>query len=96
MADSMNFTLDEQISRLRAELKEWEHAFATKNEGRKAGREDIKREPDIGSFRLLCGCLLFIFRTSGSVQLLTSSPGSCKVQNLRATAGFSDIQPAKR
>jgi hypothetical protein len=48
MADSTDLTIDSQISRLRAELKEWEHAFAAKNEGRKAGREDIKREPEIG------------------------------------------------
>ena len=37
---------------LRAELKEWERAFAAANEGRKAGRADIKSNPEIG--RLLC------------------------------------------
>ena len=34
--------------KLRAELKVWEKTFADANGGRKAGREDIKRHPDIG------------------------------------------------
>lgn len=34
---------------LRAELKEWERAFAAANGGKKAGRQDIKGDPDIGS-----------------------------------------------
>lgn len=33
---------------LRAELKEWERAFSAANGGRKAGRLDIKNNPDIG------------------------------------------------
>lgn len=33
---------------LRAELKEWERAFAAENGGRKAGRNDIKQNPSIG------------------------------------------------
>lgn len=33
---------------LRAELKEWERAFAAANEGRKAERNDIKQAPEIG------------------------------------------------
>ena len=35
-------------NRLRLELKQWEKAFAAANNGRKAGREDIKQHPDIG------------------------------------------------
>lgn len=38
---------------LRAELKEWERAFAAANGGRKAGRQDIKSNPDIGTTRRL-------------------------------------------
>lgn len=38
---------------LRAELKEWERAFAAANGGRKAGRQDIKSNPDIGTTRSL-------------------------------------------
>lgn len=39
---------------LRAELKVWEKEFASNHGGKKAGREDIKQNPDIGrslSFR---------------------------------------------
>ena len=34
---------------LRAELKAWEKAFAAANDGRKAEREDIKKNPAIGT-----------------------------------------------
>ena len=34
--------------KLRVELKVWEKAFASANEGRKAGRDDIKKDPEIG------------------------------------------------
>lgn len=33
---------------VRAELKTWEKAFSSANGGRKAGRDDIKQNPDIG------------------------------------------------
>ncbi|MCJ1246630.1 DNA replication regulator sld2 [Trapelia coarctata] len=33
--------------KVRAELKAWEKSFAAANEGRKAGREDIKKNPEI-------------------------------------------------
>ena len=36
------------VDTLRGELKAWEKAFANANEGRKAGREDIKKDPEIG------------------------------------------------
>ena len=39
---------EDQLLKLRKELKEWERAFSTAHEGRKAGREDIKQHPDIG------------------------------------------------
>ena len=48
-----------QAATLRAELKEWEKAFAAANGGRKAGREDIKKDPTIG--------VLLSSRTGGSV-----------------------------
>ncbi|KAL8693575.1 MAG: hypothetical protein Q9218_001617 [Villophora microphyllina] len=41
--------MDHEIQSLRLELKEWEKSFATNNEGRKAGREDIKQHPDIAN-----------------------------------------------
>lgn len=36
------------LTALRVELKEWEKLFAAAHEGRKPGREDIKRCPEIG------------------------------------------------
>lgn len=39
---------DSRIASLRNELKEWERVFAKNNGGRKAGREDIKRDANIG------------------------------------------------
>lgn len=33
---------------LRAELKDWERSFAAANDGRKADRSDIKKDPTIG------------------------------------------------
>lgn len=33
---------------LRAELKVWEKDFASSHGGKKAGREDIKQNPEIG------------------------------------------------
>ncbi|GAB7344469.1 hypothetical protein MBLNU457_2307t1 [Dothideomycetes sp. NU457] len=42
-------SVDEQISLLRQELKSWEKNFAAQNGGRKAGREDIKRDPAIAA-----------------------------------------------
>jgi hypothetical protein len=38
----------EKSNVLRTELKAWEKEFACGNDGRKAGREDIKKHPDIG------------------------------------------------
>lgn len=39
---------EDQSSKLRKELKEWERAFSAAHEGRKAEREDIKQHADIG------------------------------------------------
>lgn len=44
----------EQLTSLRAELKQWEKAFAARNGGRKAGRDDIKQDPAIGAYSVLC------------------------------------------
>ncbi|KAJ9213018.1 hypothetical protein DTO166G4_5348 [Paecilomyces variotii] len=38
-----------QSTALRAELKEWERAFAAANGGKKAGRDDIKQNPEIAA-----------------------------------------------
>jgi hypothetical protein len=41
--------LIERSNALRQELKIWEREFAAANNGRKAAREDIKQNPEIGS-----------------------------------------------
>lgn len=38
----------DQAVNLRAELKVWEKEFASSHGGKKAGREDIKQNPEIG------------------------------------------------
>lgn len=38
---------------VRAELKTWEKAFSSANGGRKAGRDDIKQNLDIGMSSLV-------------------------------------------
>lgn len=40
---------EDTSNRLKLELKQWEKAFAAANGGRKAGREDIKQYPHIGT-----------------------------------------------
>ena len=58
---------------LRAELKEWERAFAAANGGKKAGRLDIKSNPDIGTFPP--------FHSLYEVLTLPS----CQIQSIRKT-----------
>lgn len=41
-------SFEERSKVLRVELKVWEKDFQNNNEGRKASREDIKANPDIG------------------------------------------------
>lgn len=41
--------LEQKSILLRQELKLWEKTFSTDNAGRKAGRDDIKANPDIGT-----------------------------------------------
>lgn len=43
----------ERITTLRQELKAWEKTFAASHDGRKAGRDDIKANPEIGMRLLL-------------------------------------------
>jgi Skp family chaperone for outer membrane proteins len=38
----------ERITKLRAELKDWEHAFAKTHDGRKPTREETKKDKEIG------------------------------------------------
>ena len=52
--------------KLRLELKEWEKGFAAANGGRKAGREDIKKEPEIG-ISLPTLVMIFVLLLSATV-----------------------------
>ena len=47
----------EKLQTLRVELKEWEKAFTADHEGRKAGRDDIKKDAVIGEIILTCHLL---------------------------------------
>lgn len=49
MAAPDQSSIEQQISSLRAELKDWEKTFSDANGGRKAGRDDIKKDPTIGN-----------------------------------------------
>ncbi|CAO1602846.1 hypothetical protein XANCAGTX0491_006444 [Xanthoria calcicola] len=41
--------MDSECQVLRLELKEWEKSFALSNQGKKAGREDIRQHPEIAA-----------------------------------------------
>lgn len=41
--------MEQECGMLRLELKEWEKSFAAGSGGKKAGREDIKQHPEIGT-----------------------------------------------
>jgi hypothetical protein len=49
MEDKERDTLTEKSTALRVELKIWEKNFASSNNGVKASRDDIKKNPDIGT-----------------------------------------------
>ena len=48
MNDQERNELTERSNVLRVELKLWEKTFAAANNGQKASRDDIKKNPDIG------------------------------------------------
>ena len=56
MATAIVPEITSQSANLRAELKEWERAFADANGGKKAERNDIKKVPEIGMVTLLIIC----------------------------------------
>lgn len=45
---ALDTTKQTYIAALKEELKIWEKSFAAANNGRKAGREDIKKDAAIG------------------------------------------------
>lgn len=50
MTEEERGELKERSNVLRAELKKWEKEFASANDGRKASRDDIKKNSEIGTF----------------------------------------------
>jgi len=46
-----NDEIEQRCTVLRQELKVWEKKFATENNGRKAGRDDIKANAEICTYR---------------------------------------------
>lgn len=48
MIESEKASLEAQSQALRAELKTWETSWANSHDGKKPGRDDIKRNADIG------------------------------------------------
>lgn len=46
-----NDEIEQRCTVLRQELKVWEKKFAAENNGRKAGRDDIKANADICTYR---------------------------------------------
>lgn len=49
MKDEERDEFTERSNALRQELKVWEKSFSVSHGGRKAGRDDIKKNPDIGT-----------------------------------------------
>src|SRR4051812_23406583 len=49
MTDEEKTQLQDRTNILRQELKQWEKEFAANNGGKKAGREDIKANANIGT-----------------------------------------------
>jgi 26S proteasome regulatory subunit N12 len=45
-----NDEIEQRCTELRHELKAWEKKFAAENNGRKAGRDDIKANADICTY----------------------------------------------
>jgi hypothetical protein len=70
--------LSKRSNSLRLELKVWEKEFASANNGQKASRDDIKKNPEIGIFLLV--------RNNGSRANITLSP---KIQRLQQNSGYT-------
>ena len=48
MEEQEREALTQKSNALRVELKIWEKTFESANDGKKASRDDIKKNPDIG------------------------------------------------
>ncbi|MCJ1362263.1 DNA replication regulator sld2 [Acarospora aff. strigata] len=73
--------LQTQSTNLRQELKDWEKSFSAANEGRKAGRDDIKEHPTIASKYKEYTKLRDILSGKASSQRSSSPPPAQPVQS---------------
>lgn len=69
---------DQAVS-IRAELKVWEKEFASTHSGQKAGRDDIKQNPEIGK----SGLKTWIFTSNWDRELILCY--SCEIQRVYST-----------
>lgn len=73
--------IEAQAVALRADLKTWEKAFASAKGGKKAGRDDIKQNPEIGAPESFPGK-----RNLDNVDpRLLIVIGSCQIQGIQST-----------
>ncbi|CRG88161.1 DNA replication regulator sld2 [Talaromyces islandicus] len=78
-----------QLNTLRAELKQWEKSFSDANGGKKAGRQDIKQDPEIAAK----------YKTYGRLRALESSSSHPKSESrhkeVEKTPSKSDLNNAR-
>ena len=94
--------MEQELDRLRADLKCWERKFAASHDGRKAGREDIKQHTEIGQYfprrRLGIASLIFCAQRA-NIKLMISSEDPLRYlqySNLMLRVLRSDLQFTRR
>ena len=83
MDDQTKTEYEAKCQGLRVELKTWESSWAKDNGGKKPGREDIKRNPDIGMF-------ISVFMGHYNLKVLTlAKPKSTSIIKSVATSSMA-------
>lgn len=78
--------LVKECHELRAQLKEWEKSFAETNAGRKPGKEDIRKNPDIATkYKTYNRKRDVLDGKENSVSLRPQSPPFCKYKSSSST-----------
>ncbi|EED15335.1 conserved hypothetical protein [Talaromyces stipitatus ATCC 10500] len=80
-----------QLNSLRAELKQWEKAFADANGGRKAGRHDIKQDPSIAAKYKTYGRLRALEESSASTQNVGGQEKTPSESNHRTKRKITEV-----
>ena len=78
MNDLERNELTERSNVLRVELKSWEKTFAAANNGQKASRNDIKKNPDIG----------MISRRILTIGTYIENLSSCEIQRIQQSSRY--------